>query len=203
MRLIGTLDSPYARRVAVSLAMMDLPVALEPLSVFRDLDAFAAINPVVKAPTLVLDDGIQRIDPTLILEFAERLTTAERHLTPAATADYVTAQRVIGLALAACEKTMQIAYERRLRPIEKQHQPWLERIQAQLIAAHTLLDTCYAEEDDWLAGAVHCRPTSPRRSPGQFTRAIVPDIVTLERAPALAALSLRAAALPAFLAFPG
>ncbi|WP_183929981.1 glutathione S-transferase N-terminal domain-containing protein [Sphingomonas sp. BK345] len=63
MRLIGTLDSPYVRHVAVSLAMMDLPVALEPLSVFRDLDAFAAINPVVKAPTLVLDDGIQRIDP--------------------------------------------------------------------------------------------------------------------------------------------
>ena len=202
MRLIGMLDSPYVRRVAVSLAMMDLPFALEPLSVFRDLDAFAAINPVVKAPTLVLDDGTQLIDSTLILAHAERLTPIARHLTPAAVDDYVAAQRVIGLALAACEKTMQIAYERRLRPAEKQHQPWLERIQAQLIAAYTLLDACYSEVDEWLAEGRPLQADITAAIAWQFTRATVPDIVTLQRAPALAALSLRAAALPAFLANP-
>lgn len=203
MRLIGMLDSPYVRRVAVSLAMMDLPFALEPLSVFRDLDAFAAINPVVKAPTLVFDDGTQLIDSTLILAYAERLAPIERHLMPATMGDYVAAQRVVGLALAACEKTMQIAYERRLRPAEKQHQPWLERIQAQLIAAYTLLDACYAEVDDWLAEGRPLQPDITAAIAWQFTRATVPDIVTLQRAPALAALSLRAAALPAFLAYPG
>lgn len=36
MRLIGMLDSPYVRRVAVSLRFMGLPFRHEPLSVFRD-----------------------------------------------------------------------------------------------------------------------------------------------------------------------
>ncbi|MBW6525575.1 glutathione S-transferase [Sphingomonas sp. RHCKR7] len=203
MRLIGMLDSPYVRRVAVSLAMMDVPFALEPLSVFRDLDAFAAINPLVKAPTLVLDDGTQLVDSTLILAVAERLVPAARHLMPAATGDYVAAQRIIGLALAACEKTMQIAYERRLRPVEKQHQPWLERIQAQLIAAYTMLDASFADIDEWHAEGRPLQADITAAIAWQFTRATVPDVVTLQRAPALAALSLRAAALPAFLAYPG
>ena len=36
MRLIGMLDSPYVRRVAVSLKLMKLPFELEQLSVFRN-----------------------------------------------------------------------------------------------------------------------------------------------------------------------
>jgi hypothetical protein len=116
--------------------------------------------------------------------------------------DYVAAQAVIGLALAACEKTMQSACERRLRPAEKQHQPWLERIHAQPIAAYTLLDACYSEVDEWLAEGRPLQADITAAIAWQFTRAAVPDIVTLQRMPALAALSLRAAALPASLANP-
>jgi glutathione S-transferase len=50
MRLVGMLDSPYVRRVAISLKFMGVPFSHEPLSVFRDYDTFGAINPVVKAP---------------------------------------------------------------------------------------------------------------------------------------------------------
>ena len=57
MRLIGMLDSPYVRRVAISLQLLDLRFEHASISVFRQFDAFAAINPVVKAPTLVADDG--------------------------------------------------------------------------------------------------------------------------------------------------
>jgi len=57
MRLIGMLDSPYVRRVAISLTLMDVKFRHEALSVFRNWDAFAAINPVVKAPTAVTDSG--------------------------------------------------------------------------------------------------------------------------------------------------
>lgn len=57
MRLIGMLDSPYVRRVAVSLQLLGLPFRHESLSVFRAYEQFRAINPVVKAPTLVCADG--------------------------------------------------------------------------------------------------------------------------------------------------
>src|SRR5215472_6487641 len=107
MRLIGMLDSPYVRRVAISFTLMDLAFRHEAVSVFRNWDAFAAINPVVKAPTAVTDDGTVLMDSALILEYAERLVPAERRLTPAAPAEHARAQRIVGLALAACEKTVQ------------------------------------------------------------------------------------------------
>ncbi|MHA6910517.1 glutathione S-transferase [Ralstonia pseudosolanacearum] len=133
MKLIGMLDSPYVRRTAISLKLLGLPFEHAPVSVFRHFDAFSAINPVVKAPTLVCDDGTVLMDSTLILDYAEAL--AGRSLMPAALPARRQALRVVGLALAACEKAVQIVYECNLRPAEKRHAPWIERVQSQLSAA--------------------------------------------------------------------
>ena len=57
MKLIGMLDSPYVRRVAISLELYGVDFVHEPLSVFSTFSEFARINPVVKAPSLVLEDG--------------------------------------------------------------------------------------------------------------------------------------------------
>ena len=119
MQLIGMLDSPFVRRVAITLDLLDIPFEHKALSVFRNFDAFAAINPVVKAPTLVLDDGTVLMDSTLIIEYVEAL--AGRSLLPAAPAPRAQALRAIGPALAACEKTAQVVYEYQLRPPEKLH----------------------------------------------------------------------------------
>ena len=58
MLLVGMPDSPYVRRVAVSLKLMGLPFEHQAVSVFRHFDRFHAINPVVKAPTPVADDSV-------------------------------------------------------------------------------------------------------------------------------------------------
>lgn len=124
MQLIGMLDSPYVRRVAVSLQLLGLPFEHRSISVFSTFEQFHAINPVIKAPSLVCDDGTVLMDSTLILEYAERLAVPRKSLMPAGIAELRHALRVIGLALAACEKSVQIIYERNLRPAEKRHQPW-------------------------------------------------------------------------------
>ena len=49
MRLIGMMDSPYVQRVAASLQLMEVPFTSEQVSVFRDYDSFAAINPMAEA----------------------------------------------------------------------------------------------------------------------------------------------------------
>src|ERR1700690_794133 len=116
MQLIGMLDSPYVRRVAVSLQLLGLPFAHRSISVFRTFDEFHAINPVVKAPTLVCDDATVLMDSTLILEYAESLAAPGKSLMPAGIPERRHALRLIGLALAACEKSVQIIYERSLRP---------------------------------------------------------------------------------------
>ena len=140
MKLVGMLDSPYVRRVAISLDLYGVDFVHEPLSVFRTFDEFAQINPVVKAPTLVLDDGTVLMDSSLILEYLETLAPADRKLLPRQPAALAKDLHVLGLALAACEKSVQIVYEHNLRPAEKLHAPWLERVSGQLLAAYGLLD---------------------------------------------------------------
>jgi len=138
MRLIGMLDSPYARRVAVTLRLLRIPFEHEPLSVFSTFDQFRRINPVVKAPTLVCDDGTVLMDSNLIIDYLEVL--AGRSLWPAELAARTRALRAAGLAIAACEKLQQIVYELHLRPPEKRHAPWLERVDAQMRSALEALD---------------------------------------------------------------
>ena len=117
MQLIGMLDSPYVRRTAISLRLLGLPFEHRPLSVFSDFDRFREINPVVKAPTLVCDDGTVLMDSSLIIDYAEGVSC--RSLMPAAASERVRALRLTGLALVACEKTVQIVYEQNLRPAGK------------------------------------------------------------------------------------
>ncbi len=76
MKLIGMMDSPYVRRVAVSLALYGVEFESLPLSVFSGFDEFSRINPVVKAPTVVLDNGTQLMDSTLILHYFETTNPA-------------------------------------------------------------------------------------------------------------------------------
>jgi glutathione S-transferase len=133
MELIGMLDSPYVRRVAVTLQLLELPCVHRPISVFRTFEQFRAINPVVKAPTLVCDDGQTLMDSTLIIDHLE--TVAGRSLMPRGGAERLRALRIVGLGLAACEKAVQIVYEHNLRPAEKLHEPWMARVKAQLAAA--------------------------------------------------------------------
>jgi len=71
MVLIGMLDSPYVRRCAVSMKLMGVPFEHRPVSVFRHYEQFRAINPVVKAPSFICDDGTVLMDSTLILDYVE------------------------------------------------------------------------------------------------------------------------------------
>ena len=50
MQLIGYMDSPFVRRVAISLEILRLDYRHRELSIFRDFDEFHAINPLVKVP---------------------------------------------------------------------------------------------------------------------------------------------------------
>ena len=202
MRLIGMLDSPYVRRVAISLRLMEVPFAHEALSVFRNFEAFSAINPVVKAPTLVTDDDVVLMDSALILEYLERLVPSERSLTPRETAAHARAQRIVGLALAASDKSVQIVYERTLRPEEKQHQPWLDRVQGQLEAAYRLLEQEVAAAKPWLFANRPLQADITSAVAWRFTQMELPGLIPAKDYPALAAISARAENMPAFLAFP-
>ena len=194
MQLIGMLDSPYVRRVAVSLQWLGLPFEHRPLSVFRQLDEFRRINPVVEAPTLVCDDGTVLTDSTLILDYAEALA-APRSLMPHTLPERRQALHRLGLALAACEKAVQLVYERALRPPEKQHQPWIERVSMQLHGGLAALESAHAGQPvDWHS------PTQDAITSAVVWHFIAQTLGGVDPAPypTLAALSARAEQQPPF-----
>jgi glutathione S-transferase len=142
------------------------------------------------------------MDSTLILDYAERLAREDRRLTPSDPAEHARAQRLIGLALAACEKTVQIVYERNTRPAEKQHEPWLERVRGQMFAAYGLLEDAIGDPDAWLIGDRPMQADVTAAVAWRFTHFAQPDLNWPRPHPKLAALSARAEGLPEFVSTP-
>jgi glutathione S-transferase len=207
MKLIGMLDSPYVRRAAISAKLLDLPFEHRPLSVFRQIDEYKTLSPVVKAPTLLLDDGTLLLDSSLIVDYLDRLVAPERRLMPEDPALRVRALELTGFALAAAEKTVQVVYEYSRRPAEKLHQPWLDRVLDQLGAAYQKLETRVSAAPDWLLGERVLQPDVTVAVAWRFTQFVAADYADLRlfdpaRYPALAAFSARAEALPAFVTSP-
>lgn len=201
MKLIGMLDSPYVRRVAISLQLLGLPFEHRSLSVFRTFDQFREINPVVKAPTVVFDDGEILMDSALILEYAEALARP-RSLLPVALPELRRTLRLVGLALAACEKSVQLVYERELRPAEKRHAPWVERVNGQLLSAYGELEN-ELKRAPLPASALGISQAGVSIAVAwAFTQNMLPETVPAGNFPALSDLSVRAERLPEFRAAP-
>jgi len=188
------LDSPYVRRVAIALQLLEIPFEHESLSVFRTFEAFRAINPVVKAPTLVADDGTVLVESTLIIEYAQSLA-APRSLRPREAAARLADLRLTGLALTACDRGVHVIYEELVRPPEKRHAPWIERVTGQLLAA------CEALESGCPDAAAIDAPTDGAMTTAvawHFLQRMIPGVVPAARFPRLQALSAAAEDTPEF-----
>ena len=201
MRLIGMLDSPYVRRTAISMAFLGVPFRHEAVSVFAGFDQFRNINPVVKAPTLVCDDGDVLMDSSLILQFIEATRSGGKSLWSCDPVILQHEMRVVGLALAACEKSVQTVYERNLRPPSAQHEPWMDRVRGQLLAAYAGLER---ELQDRPGLFLHpgCQASITAAVVWQFTQSMLAAIVPADAYPALVALSRKMENTPQFLQYP-
>ena len=202
MQLIGMLDSPYVRRAAITLRLLGLPFEHRPISVFRQVEEFAAINPVVRAPSLVCDDGEVLMDSTLIIEHAERIAAPGASLVPRGAREAQHDLRLTGLALAACEKAVQIVYETTLRPAEKQHAWWLDRVRGQLGAALATLEAELARAPLGAGRETITQAGVTVAVVWEFTQAMLADTVAASAHPALVAHGAAAEALPEFRSLP-
>jgi glutathione S-transferase len=202
MQIVGMLDSPFVRRVAISATAMGLNFEHRSISILRQMDQFRAISPLFKVPALVCDDGDVLVDSGIILDYLESLVAPSRSLMPPTAAQRKTAMKLIGIALVACEKTVQHLYETSLRPADKQYEPWLARVRAQLEAAWDLLEPAAASAAPWLLGQVLTQADITLAVAWRFTQYAQPGLSDPSRYPALASFSARAEALPEFIACP-
>lgn len=199
MKLIGMLDSPFVRRMAISLDILGVPFEHEAVSVFSTFERFQGINPVVKAPTLICDDGELLMDSNLILQYIESTGTAS--LFASDPVDRQHEFRALGLALAACEKSVQIVYEKNLRPQEAQYAPWIARVSGQLLAAYAALEQEVASRPALFSSST-TQAAITTAVAWQFTQSMVADVVPAAAHPALVALSARLEGSAAFLKYP-
>jgi glutathione S-transferase len=148
------LDSPFVRRVAISMRVLGLGFEHGNWSVGRDFERIRQHNPLVRVPTLVLDDGEVLSDSSAILDYVDELVGPARALLPPCGALRRHALQYIHLLLGAADFTRDLIYERVMRPAEKQHAAWSERRTLQLHGALALLEERVAQLDaeEWLLG---------------------------------------------------
>ena len=135
MILVGQYDSPYVRRVAVSLRVVGFDYEHDTRSVFADFDAMRQINPIGRIPSLVLAGSEVLIDSASILDWLDQTVGPERALVPPGGAERRRALRLIALATGAIDKAGAAAYERIIRPSAFRWPEWIDRCVTQATSA--------------------------------------------------------------------
>jgi glutathione S-transferase len=198
MQLVGHYDSPFVRRVGVSLTVLGIPFERQLLSVFSDAEAMRAFNPLGRVPALVLDDGECLIDSAAILDHLDERVGPARALLPAGGKARREALQKIALATGVGDKAIAITYERR-KPVAKIDEAWIARCRGQQEGALGELERRFAGRRE---------PDETRLMQPEITVAAMlgylrlgqPETLPAGRYPALEALSAWAEAHPAFIA---
>jgi glutathione S-transferase len=205
MRLIGIFLSPYVRRVAISLRLLELPFEYEEVFVFGERDTVRRYNPLVRIPVLALDDGENLLESGAILDEIDQMVSPERRLIPSNGPLRRRVVQTAAVALACAEKAQWAFYEDRVRPAEKVHTPWIEHNDDQVLGGLELLNG-FAEKIEgggWIAG-------TPAISQADVTTGVAFSFAKLARAnlnlaerfPQLARFTERCENLPAFRSAP-
>ena len=198
MLLVGMLDSPYVRRAAISGTLLELAFEHRSVSVFRHMDAFREINPLIKAPTLVCDDGTVITDSLLIVQHMEDV--AGRTLRPSDPAERRLDLGLLGVGIVAADKAVGVEYERK-RPEAQRYAPWMDRVVTQLHTALDLLDGAAA--DGRLGAGSALRPADIAAAVAWgFCRFVIPDVTDESRWPALVRHAASCEALDVFKSWP-
>jgi glutathione S-transferase len=195
MQLVGHYDSPFVRRVGVSLTVLGIPFERQLLSVFSNAETMRAFNPLVRVPAVVLDDGECLIDSAAILDHLDETVGSQRALLPAGGKARREALRKMVLATGVSDKAVAITYERR-KPAAKIDETWIARCRGQQEGALAELDRRFAA----------AKPDETRLMQPEITVATMlgylrlrqPETLPAGRYPALEALSTWAEAHPAF-----
>lgn len=138
MILIGQYDSPFVRRVGIALALYGLAFEHRPWSVFGEGDQVRAFNPLMRVPTLVLDDGEVLFDSVSIIDCLDELAGEERALCPRVGARRRHILAVVALAMGAAEKAVSLFYELRLH--KEVSVVWADRCRSQVLSTLAALE---------------------------------------------------------------
>ena len=197
MILIGQFDSPFVRRVGVALEIWGVDFDHQPWSVWADADQLAAINPMRRVPTLVLDDGEVLIESSAILDALDEMVGPARAMLPGSGPERRRGLKVCALATGLGDKAVSLFYEGLLH--EAPSQTWIDRCRSQIGDVLTALEADRARSPSayWLGETIG-HPDIAAACALRFTREAHPDLFDPVRWPRLAAHGDQCEALAAF-----
>jgi glutathione S-transferase len=205
MRLIGRNLSPYARRVAIAMTLLDVPHEREYLSVTADPQRGLEVNPVGRVPALQLDDGDTLIESGAILDYLMDLVGPAKSLIPPHGKPRRDCLQVMAIACGVLDKAVNAIYEVRRRPAEKVHDPWRQHLLTQVAGGLAALEAraaAIAAPGQWLLGQHISMADVSLGVMMSFLGVMLPEAVPAGRYAALENFRQRCEALPAFQAHP-
>ncbi|WP_072386524.1 glutathione S-transferase family protein [Hyphomicrobium sp. CS1BSMeth3] len=198
MKLIGRYDSPYVRRVGVTLHVLEQPFEHVPLSPFSQVIEFRKHAAIGRMPVLILDSGETLIESAAILDHLDEIAGPSAALIPSGGPERRRSLKILACATAACDKAIAINYERR-RPVERILDDWIERCRTQLDAAFAELESFHLE----LRGHRRLQQIEITTACAYaYVRRVEPDAVQAKRYPWLERLSSACELRQQFLACP-
>ena len=133
MKLWGRYNSPYVRRVAVTMQLYGLEYQHESVIPFDEgKKDVAKVNPIARVPVLELPDGETLVDSAAIIDHLDELAGPERALTPATGPERRKVLKYVAVELGIMDKLVAVLYERQFRPKEKWHRPWIDACEGQI-----------------------------------------------------------------------
>lgn len=130
MKLIGSMTSPYVRKVRVVMAEKRIECEFEVDNPWTAGSSVAALNPLCKVPVLIMDDGTSLYDSRVIAEFLDSVTPVSR-LIPEGNRPRIMVKRWEALADGICDAATATVLERK-RAAQQQNADWIERQQAKV-----------------------------------------------------------------------
>lgn len=125
MKIFYSSASPYSTKVRMAAHFADLDAQPVATDTNADPAELLAANPLGKIPTLVTDEGLAVYDSRAIMTYIDRQTKGT--LYPRNAAKRTEVDVLEATADGICDSLLAIVYERRFRPEEKIHQPWIDR----------------------------------------------------------------------------
>ena len=112
--LIGQYDSSFVRRIAIALTIYGVPFEHKPWSIFGDVDKIRPLNPLIRVPALVLEDGTVLVETLAILDYVDHLAPDGAVLLPREEPARHRALRICALASGLGDLFASLFYEKQL-----------------------------------------------------------------------------------------
>ena len=132
MKLIGSLTSPFVRKVRIVLAEKKIDYEFVIDSPWTPDSGVPNLNPLGKIPVLSLDDDTVLFDSRVINEYLDNVAPNSK-LMPATNRERTEVKRWEALADGICDAAALIFLEKK-RPPEQQSAEWISRQNAKIIA---------------------------------------------------------------------